>query len=207
MSTGTRQVISKWSQLIGVHRISWAALVPLMRESHQPAPGDRASGSCASKVASFGSVSRVARKCDIWSSPKVGNPDFYVTIIDCGMFIMNTTFYSFIVWTKHLSVQGGHLGHWFFVGGRQKKKKGCRHTWEQSSAKLPTGYVTLGRCLQLIFLMCANEGIYPCLVGLVCVEWEKVSDNACIPCHLTFSSINAICVFVLFRYTFWTNSL
>ena len=142
-----------------------------MRESGQPAPGDRASGNCAFKVASYDSVSRVARKCNICSYPKVGNPDFYVTIIDCGMFVMNTTFYSFIVRTKYLFVQGGHLGHWFFVEKKkQSKNKGCRHTWEQSSAKPPTGYVTLGwclRCLQLVFLMCAKEGIFTCLGGLL----------------------------------------
>lgn len=108
--------VSKWSQLIRAHRIRWCR--PGAIEEGKPLTSPW--GPCHWQVyvhvfTSYGSRSRVAREGNIWSSPQVGNPDFYVTIIDCGMFVTNTTFYSFIVRTKHLFVQCGHLGHWFVM--------------------------------------------------------------------------------------------
>ena len=80
-----------------------------------------------------------------------------------------------------------------------EKSKGFGHTWEQSLAKPLAAYVTGGgylRCLNLIFLICANEGMFTYLAGLLRMlkETRYLTKHACLVTWHSVQRMQYLCL-------------
>lgn len=150
-----------------------ACLAPSKTESHQPAPVHNAKGPGHPRLPDI-PARRFARLCNILSSLTARNPDFSVMTLEYWMFVMNTTFLKHYTLSKTSVCATWTFRLLVFHG----KSKDFRHNWGQVSAKSLSGYVALGRylrCLNLIFLISANEvfcGFFY-LLGRVIVTWMR----------------------------------